>query len=169
MEEISGEWVPNSYGGKEKPCSPLNFSNILIQLYIPVCPGALTIAEESTSFTGMTYPWKKGDSGFDLKWNMGWMNDTLRYFSTDFIYRNYHHDDLTFGLIYAFSEDLFSYFLMMKLCMANVALLSKMPGDMWQQFANLRLLFSYMICQPGKKLLFMGCEICQWKEWNCKR
>lgn len=164
----SGEWIPNIYGGKENLQS-IEFIKHLNSIVHTRCPGVLMIAEESTSFTGVTHPVERGGLGFDLKWNMGWMNDTLRYFSKDPMYRNYHHNDLTFGLIYAFSERFVLVFSHDEVVHGKRALLSKMPGDMWQQFANLRLLFTYMMCQPGKKLLFMGGEIGQWNEWNCKR
>lgn len=164
----SGEWIPNMYGGKENLQS-IEFIKHLNSIVHSLCPGVLTIAEESTAFTGVTHPVEKGGLGFDLKWNMGWMNDTLRYFSKDPIYRHYHHNDLTFGLIYAFSERFILVFSHDEVVHGKRALLSKMPGDMWQQFANLRLLFSYMMCQPGKKLTFMGGEIGQWNEWDCKR
>ena len=163
-----GEWIPNSYGGKEN-LQAIEFIKHMNSIVHSRCPGVLTIAEESTSFTGVTHPIEQGGLGFDLKWNMGWMNDTLRYFSKDPIYRHYHHNDLTFGLIYAFSERFILVFSHDEVVHGKGALLSKMPGDMWQQFANLRLLFSYMMCQPGKKLTFMGGEIGQWNEWNCKR
>lgn len=162
------EWIPNMYGGKEN-LQAIEFIKHLNSIVHSRCPGVLTIAEESTSFTGVTHPVEQGGLGFDLKWNMGWMNDTLRYFSTDSLYRTYHHHDLTFGLIYAFSERFILVFSHDEVVHGKRHLISKMPGDMWQQFANLRLLFSYMICQPGKKLLFMGSEIAQWNEWNCKR
>ena len=164
----SGEWIPNIYGGKEN-LESIEFIKHLNSIVHGRCPGVLMIAEESTSFSGVTLPIEKGGLGFDLKWNMGWMNDTLRYFSKDPLYRHYHHDDLTFGLIYAFSERFILVFSHDEVVHGKRALLGKMPGDMWQQFANLRLLYSYMICQPGKKLLFMGGEIGQWNEWNCKR
>lgn len=163
-----GEWIPNLYGGKENLQS-IEFIKHLNSIVHSRCPGAMTIAEESTSFTGVTHPVEQGGLGFDLKWNMGWMNDTLRYFSKDSLYRHYHHHDLTFGLIYAFAERFVLVFSHDEVVHGKHALLSKMKGDMWQQFANLRLLFSYMICQPGKKLLFMGGEIGQWNEWNCKQ
>ncbi len=162
-----GEWIPNSYGGKEN-LHAIEFIKHMNSIVHTRCSGVLTIAEESTSFPGVTHPIEQGGLGFDLKWNMGWMNDTLRYFSTDSLYRSYHHNHLTFGLIYAFSERFALVFSHDEVVHGKRALLSKMPGDMWQQFANLRLLFSYMICQPGKKLLFMGNEIGQWNEWNCK-
>ncbi len=161
------EWIPNEYGGKEN-LHAIEFLKHLNSIVHERCPGILMVAEESTAFTGVTHPIRQGGLGFDLKWNMGWMNDTLRYFSRDMIFRCYHHHDLTFGLIYAFSEHFVSVFSHDEVVHGKHSLLSKMPGDMWQQFANLRLLFSYMICQPGKKLLFMGGEIGQWNEWNCK-
>ena len=163
-----GEWIPNTYGGKENLQS-IEFIKHLNSIVHERCPGVLMIAEESTSFTGVTHPVERGGLGFDLKWNMGWMNDTLRFFSKDPYYRRHHHNDLTFGLIYAFSERFILVFSHDEVVHGKRSLLSKMPGDMWQQFANLRLLYSYMICQPGKKLLFMGGEIGQWNEWNCKR
>ena len=126
------------------------------------------IAEESTSFMGVTHPVERGGLGFDMKWNMGWMNDTLRYFQKDMIFRHHHHNDLTFGLLYAFSEKFILVLSHDEVVHGKKNLISKMPGDLWQKFANLRLLLSYMICQPGKKLLFMGGEIGQWNEWDCK-
>lgn len=123
------------------------------------------IAEESTSFTGVTHV---EGLGFDLKWNMGWMNDTLHYMARDPFYRHYHHENLTFGLLYAFSERFALVLSHDEVVHGKGSLIGKMPGDMWQQFANLRLLLSYMVCQPGKKLLFMGGEFGQWNEWNCK-
>lgn len=164
----SGEWIPNEHGGKEN-LHAIEFIKHLNSVVHSRAPGALMIAEESTSFTGVTHPVEYGGLGFDLKWNMGWMNDTLRYFSKDMLFRNYHHHDLTFGLIYAFSERFMLVFSHDEVVHGKGALISKMPGDMWQKFANLRLILSYMICQPGKKLLFMGAEIAQWNEWNCKR
>lgn len=161
------EWIPNEYGGKEN-LQAIEFLKHLNSIVHERCPGILMIAEESTSFRGVTHPVQQGGLGFDLKWNMGWMNDTLRYFSTDMIYRMYHHNDLTFGLIYAFSERFILVLSHDEVVHGKRSLISKMPGDMWQKFANLRLLMSYMICQPGKKLLFMGGEIAQWNEWNCK-
>lgn len=163
-----GEWIPNLYGGKENLQS-IEFIKHMNSIVHTRCPGAMTIAEESTSFTGVTHPVEQGGLGFDLKWNMGWMNDTLRYFSKDSLYRHYHHHDLTFGLIYAFAERFVLVFSHDEVVHGKHALLAKMRGDVWQQFANLRLLYSYMICQPGKKLLFMGGEIGQWNEWNCKK
>jgi 1,4-alpha-glucan branching enzyme len=164
----SGEWIPNVYGGKENT-QAIEFLKHLNSVVHEKCPGVLMIAEESTSFTGVTHPLKQGGLGFDLKWNMGWMNDTLRFFSKDCIYRHYHHHDLTFGLIYAFSEQFILVLSHDEVVHGKNNLISKMPGDLWQKFANLRLLLSYMICQPGKKLLFMGAEIGQWNEWNCKQ
>ncbi|MBS0655037.1 MAG: 1,4-alpha-glucan branching protein GlgB, partial [Verrucomicrobia bacterium] len=163
-----GEWIPNRYGGKEniEAIEFLRHSNSIIhQQY----PGVLTIAEESTSFGGVSHPLEHHGLGFDFKWNMGWMNDTLRYIEKAPIFRCYHQQELTFGLLYAFSEKFVLVLSHDEVVHGKKSLLSKMPGDMWQQFANLRLLYSYMICQPGKKLLFMGGEIGQWNEWSCNR
>lgn len=164
----AGEWIPNRYGGKEN-LEAIEFFKHLNSVVREKSPGAVVIAEESTSFTGVTHPLEQGGLGFDLKWNMGWMNDTLRYISKDMLYRHYHHHDLTFGLLYAFSEKFALVLSHDEVVHGKGSLLSKMPGDIWQKFANLRLLLSYMMCQPGKKLLFMGGEIGQWNEWNCKR
>ncbi len=162
-----GEWVPNRYGGKEN-LEAIEFLKHTNSIVHDKFPGVLTIAEESTSFTGITHSLKNHGLGFDLKWNMGWMNDTLRYFSKDPIYRHYHHSDLTFGLLYAFSEKFTLVLSHDEVVHGKKSLLSKMPGDLWQKFANLRLLYSYMICMSGKKLFFMGGEIGQWNEWNAE-
>lgn len=162
-----GEWIPNSFGGKEN-IEAINFFKHLNSMVHQIVPGALMIAEESTSFMGITHPVEHGGIGFDMKWNMGWMNDTLRYFSKDMLFRHYHHHDLTFGLLYAFSEKFLLVLSHDEVVHGKKSLISKMPGDDWQKFANVRLLLSYMMCQPGKKLIFMGCEIGQWSEWNCK-
>lgn len=163
----SGEWIPNRYGTKEN-LDAIEFFKHLNSITHERQPGCLMIAEESTAFAGVSHPVMYGGLGFDMKWNMGWMNDTLRYFSKDMIFRSYQHDDLTFGLLYAFSEHFILPLSHDEIVHGKGSLLSKMPGDYWQKMANLRLLLSYRICQPGKKLLFMGAEIGQWNEWNCK-
>ncbi|MBS0627359.1 MAG: 1,4-alpha-glucan branching protein GlgB [Verrucomicrobia bacterium] len=162
-----GEWIPNAYGGKEN-LEALEFIKHVNSVVHEKFPTALMIAEESTAFYGVTHPLDWGGLGFDLKWNMGWMNDTLAYFKTDPFFRSHHHNSLTFGLCYVFSERFMLTLSHDEVVHGKASLLSKMPGDNWQKFANLRLLYSYMICQPGKKLLFMGGEIGQWAEWNCK-
>lgn len=162
-----GEWIPNKYGGREN-LEAIEFFKHLNAVVHERFPGVLTIAEESTSFTGVSHSLKQGGLGFDMKWNMGWMNDTLRYFSKDMIFRKFHHNDLTFGLLYAFSERFMLALSHDEVVHGKGSLIAKMPGDMWQKFANLRLLHSYQICQPGKKLMFMGGEIGQWNEWWCK-
>lgn len=162
-----GEWIPNKFGGKEN-LEAIEFLKHLNSVINEKYPGTLLFAEESTSFPKVTYPTSNGGLGFDMKWNMGWMNDTLRYFSKDPIYRRYHQQDLTFGLLYAYSEHFCQALSHDEVVHGKKSLLSKMPGDHFQKFANLRLLISYQMCQPGKKLLFMGAEIGTWNEWNCK-
>ncbi len=161
----SGEWIPNRDGGNinyEAVEFLKHFNSVVHQRSC----GVWTFAEESTSFARITSSLDQGGLGFDLKWNMGWMNDTLSYFSKDPLYRHHHHDKLTFGLIYAFSEKFALVLSHDEVVHGKRSLLSKMPGDNWQKFANLRLLLSYQVCQPGKKLLFMGAELAQWEEWN---
>ena len=159
-----GQWIPNQWGGKEN-VDAIEFLRHANSIIHERYPGVLTIAEESTSFSAITHPLEYGGLGFDLKWNMGWMNDTLRYIQKDSFFRSYHQNELTFGLLYAFSEKFISVLSHDEVVHGKKSLIGKMPGDLWQQFANLRLLYSYMICQPGKKLLFMGAEIAQWDEW----
>lgn len=163
----AGEWIPNKYGGKEN-IEAIEFFKHLNSIVHQHFPGVLTIAEESTSFTGVSHPLEYGGLGFDMKWNMGWMNDTLRYFKVDMLFRRYHHHDLTFGLLYAFSEKFVLVLSHDEVVHGKKSIISKMPGDVWQKFANARLIYSYMMCQPGKKLLFMGGEIGQWNEWYSK-
>ena len=162
-----GNWIPNQYGGKEN-IDAIEFLKHLNSIVHQKFPGTLMIAEESTSFPGMTRPVEWDGLGFDLKWNMGWMNDTLRYFHRDALFRRYHQNDLTFGLLYAYSEKFVLVLSHDEVVHGKSSLLGKMPGDYWQKFANLRLLYSYLICQPGKKMLFMGGELGQWNEWWCK-
>lgn len=162
----AGEWIPNQYGGNEN-FAAIEFLKHMNSVVHQRCPGTLTIAEESTAFPKVSHPVVNGGLGFSLKWSMGWMNDTLRYFSKDAFYRHYHHHDLTFGLLYAFTERFALVFSHDEVVHGKGSLLAKMPGDYWQKFANLRLLLSYQLCQPGKKLLFMGAELGQWNEWNC--
>lgn len=161
------EWIPNRYGGREN-LEAIEFLKHLNSIVHQRCPGVMMIAEESTTFPKISHPLEEGGLGFDLKWNMGWMNDTLRYFQTDPFFRHYHHNSLTFGLMYAFSERFLLPLSHDEVVHGKRNLISKMPGDDWQKFANLRLLLSYQICQTGKKLLFMGGEIAQWDEWDVR-
>ncbi|MEX0688017.1 MAG: 1,4-alpha-glucan branching protein GlgB [Pirellulales bacterium] len=160
-----GEWEPNCFGGREN----LEAIEFLKQFNVQThrhFPGTLTIAEESTAWAGVSRPTYVGGLGFSLKWNMGWMNDTLRYMRHDPIHRKFHHDELTFSLIYAFHENFVLPLSHDEVVHGKGSLLGQMPGDLWQKFANLRLLYSYMWCHPGKKLLFMGGEFGQWDEWD---
>jgi 1,4-alpha-glucan branching enzyme len=161
----SGEWIPNQYGGREN-IAAIEFLKQLNWAVGHYFPGVLTIAEESTAFPGVTQPVHLGGLGFTLKWNMGWMNDTLRYMQLDPIYRRYEHSLITFSMVYAFSEHFMLPISHDEVVHGKRALLSKMPGDEWQQRAELRLLMGYMTAHPGKKLLFMGCEFGQWHEWR---
>ena len=160
-----GEWVPNCHGGRENLEAIEFVKSFNIQVH-EHHPGVLTIAEESTAWAGVSRPTYAGGLGFSLKWNMGWMNDTLRYMRHDPVHRKYHHDELTFSLIYAFHENFVLPFSHDEVVHGKGSLLDQMPGDTWQKFANLRLLYAYMWCHPGKKLLFMGGEFGQWQEWN---
>ncbi len=160
-----GEWIPNEYGGNEN-IGAIEFMRQLNTSLQEKHLGVQVIAEESTSWPQVTRPPWLGGLGFTMKWNMGWMNDTLDYFGHDPVYRHYHHDQLTFGLLYSFSENFTLPFSHDEVVHGKRSLLYRMPGDEWQQFANLRLLFTYMWAYPGKKLLFMGCEYGQGDEWN---
>ncbi|MDX8385153.1 MAG: 1,4-alpha-glucan branching protein GlgB [Gallionella sp.] len=161
------EWIPNKYGGREN----LEAVDFLREMNIMVheeFPGALTFAEESTAWPGVSRPVYLGGLGFSVKWNMGWMNDTLSYFQNDPIHRRYHQSQLTFGQLYAYSENFILPFSHDEVVHGKGSLLSKMPGDAWQKFANLRLLLTYQMTNPGKKLHFMGNEIAQGREWQAK-
>ncbi len=162
------EWVPNEYGGREN-LEAIAFLRQLNELVYRYHPGAVTIAEESTAFPAVSRPTYLGGLGFTFKWNMGWMHDTLDYISKDPIYRKYHHHQLTFGLMYAFSENFILPISHDEVVHLKRAALDKMPGDVWQKFANLRLYYGFMWTHPGKKLLFMGQDFGQWREWSEER
>jgi 1,4-alpha-glucan branching enzyme len=159
------QWLPNEYGGREN----LMAIDFLRRLNVAVhdqCPGVLMIAEESTSWPLVSRPTDVGGLGFDLKWNMGWMNDTLRYMSHDSVHRQYHQDLLTFSMLYAFTENFLLPFSHDEVVHGKGSMLNKMPGDEWQRHANLRALYTYQFTHPGKKLMFMGTEFGQGLEWN---
>lgn len=160
-----GEWLPNIYGGNEN-LEAIDFLRQLNTATHERFPGTMTIAEESTAWPQVSRPTWLGGLGFSMKWNMGWMHDTLEYFSRDPIHRHYQHDQLTFGLLYAFTENFVLPFSHDEVVHGKRSLRYRMPGDEWQQFANLRLLYTYMFTYPGKKLLFMGNEFGQGQEWD---
>lgn len=161
----AGEWVPNEFGGREN-IDAIQFLRALNEAVYKDFPDVQTIAEESTAWPMVSRPVYVGGLGFGMKWNMGWMHDTLDYFSEDPIHRKYHHDKLTFGLWYAFSENFMLPLSHDEVVYGKRSLLGKMPGVELQKFANLRLLFGFMYAHPGKKLFFMGGEFGQWREWN---
>jgi 1,4-alpha-glucan branching enzyme len=160
-----GEWIPNKYGGNEN-LEAIEFVRELNNITHGEFPGTLILAEESTAWPQVTQPTWMGGLGFSMKWNMGWMHDTLQYMQEDPVHRKFHHEILTFGLLYAFHENFVLPFSHDEVVHGKSSLLNKMPGDEWQRFANLRLLYTYMFTYPGKKLLFMGCEFAQGEEWN---
>ncbi len=160
-----GEWIPNAHGGREnlEAIAFLKRANEVIGIERPQ---AITLAEESTAFPAVSRPTFAGGLGFHFKWNMGWMHDTLKYMARDPIYRSHHHGELTFGLIYAFTENFVLPISHDEVVHGKGSLLAKMPGDAWQKFANLRAYYGFMWGHPGKKLLFMGCEFAQGREWD---
>jgi 1,4-alpha-glucan branching enzyme len=160
-----GEWLPNKYGGREN-LEAVDFLRHLNQVVHQQFPGSLVIAEESTAWPQVSRPAWLGGLGFSMKWNMGWMHDTLSYMSKDPVFRHYHHDLLTFGLLYAFTENFVLPFSHDEVVHGKRSMIDKMPGDAWQRFASLRLLYTFMFSYPGKKLLFMGNEFAHGREWN---
>ncbi|HLY47954.1 MAG TPA: 1,4-alpha-glucan branching protein GlgB [Solirubrobacteraceae bacterium] len=164
----AGEWIPNQFGGRED-LDAVTFLQELNELLYGREPGIASVAEESTAWPGVSRPTYVGGLGFGFKWNMGWMHDTLAYFQQDPIYRRYHHHELTFSLMYAFSENFILPLSHDEVVHGKGSLYSKMPGDRWQKLANLRTLYAYMWAHPGKQLLFMGGELAQESEWSHER
>jgi 1,4-alpha-glucan branching enzyme len=160
-----GEWIPNQYGGREN-LDAILFMRDLNESVFARFPEVQTIAEESTAWPMVTRPVYTGGLGFGMKWNMGWMHDSLKYFSNEPIHRSYHHNQLTFSLMYAFNENFVLSLSHDEVVHGKGSLINKMPGDHWQKFANLRALFAFMFAHPGKKLHFMGMELGQWREWD---
>ena len=159
------DWIPNKLGGREN-LEAIEFLNKLNTITQTEVPGSVIIAEESTSWPQVTRPPEHGGLGFCMKWNMGWMHDTLEYMANDPVHRSHHHNKLTFGLLYAFTENFVLPFSHDEVVHGKGSMINKMPGDLWQQFANLRLLYTYQFTYPGKKLLFQGCDFAQRGEWN---
>jgi 1,4-alpha-glucan branching enzyme len=159
------EWLPNPWGGKEN-VPAIEFMRHLNEVVHGEQPGAIVVAEESTSWSGVTRPTFVGGLGFTFKWNMGWMHDTLAYLACDPIFRSYHHDQLTFAMLYQYSENFIDAISHDEVVHGKRSLLAKMPGDDWQKLANVRLLLAYQVTRPGKSLLFMGFELASWNEWN---
>jgi len=164
----AGEWIPNVFGGREN-LDAIYFLKRANEVCYERFPGAMTIAEESTAWPGVSRPTYLGGLGFGFKWNMGWMHDFLHYMSLDPIYRRFHHSDITFSLIYAFQEQFILVLSHDEVVHGKGSLIAKMPGDEWQKFANLRMFYAWMYGHPGKKLLFMGGEFGQYREWNHDR
>jgi 1,4-alpha-glucan branching enzyme len=160
-----GEWIPNRFGGREN-LEAVQFLKDMNTILHGEFPGVLTVAEESTAWGGVSRPVYTGGLGFTMKWDMGWMNDTLRYIHRDPVHRRFHQNELSFRMVYAFTENFILPLSHDEVVHGKRALLSQMPGDHWQKFANLRLLYGYQYTMPGKKLLFMGGEFGQWHEWN---
>jgi 1,4-alpha-glucan branching enzyme len=161
----AGQWIPNIHGGREN-IEAVHFLRRMNETLGQECPGAATFAEESTAWPSVSRPPSMGGLGFHYKWNMGWMHDILDYMKHEPIHRRYHHNQLTFGLLYAFTENFVLPLSHDEVVHGKGSLISKMPGDYWQKFANLRTLYGFMWGHPGKKLLFMGGEFAQWNEWN---
>jgi 1,4-alpha-glucan branching enzyme len=161
----AGEWIPNKYGGREN-LEAIEFLKRLNTVVAERAPGAITIAEESTAWPGVSAPTHEGGLGFSYKWNMGWMHDTLAYLSENPVHRRWHHDRMTFGLIYAFSERFVLPLSHDEVVHGKGSLYGRVPGDAWQKLATLRAYFAFMWTHPGKKLLFMGGEFAQIREWN---
>jgi len=160
-----GEWVPNIYGGRDN-IESIEFIKQMNNVIYTQFPDVQMIAEESTAWACVSRPTYAGGLGFGMKWNMGWMHDTLEYFQKDPVYRKHHHNELTFSMLYAFTENFVLSLSHDEVVHGKGSMIGKMPGDDWQKFANLRLLYTYMYTHPGKKLLFMGSEFGQWAEWN---